>query len=57
MTATTGCGSLMKFFESAPKGSLDHLSTRARIKARVKLTRTADDDQFELLEVLATPLS
>jgi hypothetical protein len=57
MTVTTGCGRLMKFFESAPTGSLDRLSTRARIKARVKLTRTADDDQFELLEVLATPSS
>jgi hypothetical protein len=57
MTATTGCGRLMKFFESAPKGSLDRLSTHARIKARVKLTRSADDDQFELLEVLAAPSS
>jgi hypothetical protein len=57
MTVTKGCGSLMKFFESAPKGSLDRLSTRARIKARVKLTRSADDDQFELLEVLAMPSS
>jgi|HubBroStandDraft_6_1064221.scaffolds.fasta_scaffold483450_2 hypothetical protein len=57
MTVTTGCGSLMKFFESAPKSSLDRLSTRVRIKARVKLTRSADDDQFELLEVLAAPSS
>jgi hypothetical protein len=57
MTPANGFGSLMKFFDSAPKGSLDRLSTRARIKARVKLTRSADDDQFQLLEVLAVPSS
>jgi hypothetical protein len=55
MTSNNGFGSLMKFFESAQKGSLDRLSTHARIKARVKLTRSADDDQFQLLEVLAVP--
>jgi hypothetical protein len=57
MTPANGFGSLMKFFESAQKGSLDHLSTHARVKARVKLTRSADDDQFQLLEVLAVPSS
>jgi hypothetical protein len=57
MTPANGFGSLMKFFESAQKGSLDHLSTHARIKARVKLTRSATDDQFQLLEVLAVPPS
>jgi hypothetical protein len=57
MTPANGFGSLMKFFDSAQKGSLDRLSTHARIKARVKLTRSADDDQFQLLEVLAAPSS
>jgi hypothetical protein len=57
MTPANGFGNLMKFFESAPKGSLDRLSTRARIKAKVKLTRSADDDQFQLLEVLTVPSS
>lgn len=57
MTPEKGFGSLIKFFESAPNGSLDHLSTRARIQARVKLTRSSDDDQLQLLEVLAVPSS
>lgn len=50
-----GFGSLAEFFQNAPKGSLDRLSTSARIRARIKLTRSADDDQFEVLEVLAVP--
>jgi hypothetical protein len=50
-----GFGSLAEFFENAPKSSLDRLSKSARIRARVKLTRSADDDQFDLLEVLAVP--
>jgi hypothetical protein len=50
-----GFASLAQFFENAPKGSLDHLSRSARIRARIKLTRSADDDQFDVLEVLAVP--
>jgi hypothetical protein len=50
-----GFGILAELFDGAPKGSLDHLSQRARIKAKVKLTRSADDDQFEVLEFLAAP--
>ncbi len=50
-----GFDKLQKFFDSAPKNSLDRLSTSARIKARIKLTRSADDDDFDLLEVLAVP--
>jgi hypothetical protein len=57
MTPDKGFGSLIKFFESATPGSLDRLSTRAQIKARVKLTRSADDDQLQLLEVLSVPSS
>lgn len=57
MTADHGRGNLMHYFESAPAGSLDHLSTAAQIKARVKLTRTWDDDSFQLLEVLGVPSS
>ncbi len=55
MSPAKGFGDLIKFFESAPKGSLDRLSASARIKARVKLTRLVDDDRLELLEVLAVP--
>ncbi len=50
-----GFDSLARFFENVPKGSLDHLSRSARIRARIKLTRSADDDQFDVLEVLAVP--
>jgi len=57
MTPEKGFGNLIKYFESAPQGSLDRLSTRAQIKARVKLTRTSDDDQLQLLEVLSVPSS
>jgi hypothetical protein len=55
MASDNGFGRLAEFFENAPKSSLDHLSRNARIRARVKLTRSADDDQFELLEVLEAP--
>jgi hypothetical protein len=57
MTPDHGRGNLMHFFEAAPQGSLDRLDARAQIKARVKLTRTSDDDQFQLLEVLSVPSS
>jgi len=46
---------LQSFFKSAPAASLDHISMSARIKARIRFTRTADDDDFTLLEVLAVP--
>jgi hypothetical protein len=55
ITTVKGFGSLAEFFENAPKGSLDRLSSSARIRARIKLTRSADDDQFDVLEVLAVP--
>ena len=50
-----GFGDLLTYFQSAPEGSLDLLSPSARIKAKIRFTRTADDDQFDLLEVLAVP--
>jgi hypothetical protein len=55
IATSKGFGSLAEFFENAPKGSLDRLSRSARITARIKLTRSADDDQFDVLEVLAVP--
>jgi len=55
MDSANGLGRLAEFFEKAPKGSLDHLSRNARIRARVKLSRSADDDQFDVLEVLEAP--
>jgi hypothetical protein len=55
METAKGFGRLEGFFENAPKGALDHLSTNARFKAKIKLTRSADDDHFDLLEVLDVP--
>lgn len=46
---------LQRFFKTAPAASLDRISMSARIKARIRFTRTADDDDFALLEVLAVP--
>jgi hypothetical protein len=48
---------VMDYLESAPAGSLDRFSMRGRVKARVKLTRKADDDQFDVLEILSVPSS
>jgi hypothetical protein len=55
MDGAKGFGRLAEFFEKAPKGALDHLSKNARIRASVKLSRSADDDQFDVLEVLDVP--
>jgi len=46
---------LQEFFHSAPKSSLKHLSMSARVKARVRFTRKADDDDFEVLDITAVP--
>jgi hypothetical protein len=48
-----GWGALRTYFDSQSQNTLDRLSMNARIKARIKLIRSADDDDFELLEVLA----
>jgi hypothetical protein len=44
---------LQEFYHRAPRASLEHLSLSARVKARVRLTRTPDDDSLEVLEILA----
>ncbi len=44
---------LQTFFHRAPQASLEHLSMSARVKARVRFTRKSDDDDFEVLEILA----
>jgi hypothetical protein len=50
-----GMDLLKKFYASGPRASLQRLSMDARIKARVKFTRKTDDDDFYVLEFLATP--
>jgi len=44
---------LQAFFHSAPKGSLEHLSMSARVKARVQFIRKPDDDDFNVEQILA----
>ena len=50
-----GFAALRRYFDSAPKGTFDHLSMRTRFQAKVLFTKTADDGEFELLEVLTVP--
>jgi hypothetical protein len=50
-----GWPALQTYYDSQPPGTFDRISKSQRIKARIKLIRSADDDQFELLEVLAVP--
>jgi len=47
-----GMDKLAKYFDSRPKEALERLSGNARVRARIRLVRTSDDDGFELLEVL-----
>lgn len=46
---------LQSFYNSAPPASLARLSMSARVKARIRFTRKPDDDDFDLLQVLAAP--
>ena len=44
---------LQDFYRNLPQASLEHLSLRARVKARVRYTAKSDDDDFDVLEILA----
>jgi hypothetical protein len=44
---------LQDFYQRAPRRSLERLSLSARVKARVRFTRTPEDDDFDVLEILA----
>lgn len=48
-----GMAKLQDFYHSVPTTSLHRISMDARIRGRIRFTRTADDDDFDLLEVLA----
>jgi hypothetical protein len=50
-----GWEQLQDYVARAPKDRLEHFSPLARIKARVTLTRTTDDDGFRVLEILSVP--
>ena len=50
-----GFGKLQNFYNSAPPASLQRLSMSARVKARIRFTRKPDDDDWDLLQVIAVP--
>lgn len=50
-----GYGMLQNFYKSLPPASLNRLSLNARVKARIQFTRKPDDDDFNLLKILAAP--
>ncbi len=50
-----GFDAVREFYASAPPATFERLSKSAGIKARVRLVRKPDDDNFELLEVLEVP--
>jgi len=46
---------LQDFYKSAPKASLERFSMSARVKARIRYTNKPDDDDLEVLDVVAKP--
>ncbi|HLY42138.1 MAG TPA: hypothetical protein VKR52_13070 [Terracidiphilus sp.] len=44
---------LQDFYRGLPPVSLDRLSMRARVKARIRYTRKADDDDLDVFEILS----
>jgi hypothetical protein len=55
-TAIKGISDLLEYFDVKPRSDFDRLSMKARISARIRVKRSADDDDFELLEVLRVPV-
>jgi len=54
-TRMKGWEELQEFMARTPKGRLEHFSELARIKAKVTFTRTPEDDDFRVLEILSVP--
>ena len=50
-----GFDALRRFYDAAPKGTLDVFSAHAGFQAKIRFTKTADDGNFELLEVVSVP--
>lgn len=50
-----GMGGLLQYFKSKPGTEFGRLSSQARFKAKIRVKRSADDDEFDLLEVMAVP--
>ena len=54
-TVMKGWEELEDYLARAPKDRLEHFSPLARVKAKVRFTRTPDDDDFRVLEILSVP--
>jgi len=54
-TRMKGWDDLQDYLSRAHKDRLAHFSPLARIKAKVALTRTPEDDDFRVLEILSVP--
>jgi hypothetical protein len=54
-TRMKGWDELQDYLARAPKDRLEHFSPLARIKAKVTFTRTAEDDDFRVIEILSVP--
>jgi hypothetical protein len=54
-TRMKGWEDLQAYMARAPKDRLEHFSEMARIKAKVAFTRTPEDDDFRVLEILSVP--
>jgi hypothetical protein len=50
-----GWEELQDYVARAPRDRLEHFSLLARIKAKVTFTRTPEDDDFRVLEILSVP--
>ena len=46
---------LQNFYNGASRESMERLSMSARIKARIQFIRKPDDDDFNLIQVVAAP--
>ena len=54
-TIMKGWEELQVYVARVPKEKLEHFSPLARIKAKVAFTRTPEDDDFRVLEILSVP--
>ena len=54
-TIMKGWEELKDYVARAPRDRLERFSQLARVKAKVTFTRTPDDDDFRVLEILSVP--
>ena len=50
-----GLALLQNFYKTTSRASLERLSINARVKARIRFIRKPDDDDFDLLQIIAVP--